>query len=602
MRKIGVIIISFIVLFVACSKTEKKEEERRSFNIYESKGSKELKENSKYFIGDNLSLKIDKTFDVQKELILTLGKIGVNTTGLSFNVVKDKSFASLLEVELFSKDKEDNIMQLILSQLPNRLGEYYYKGNLKGKEVYLKLKGNGIVSISQAVCSPSFKDNDKPKHVFMISVDTLRADHLQSYGYKIKNSKFLNEFTNDSVIFNNCFSTSSWTLPAHISLFTGKGVFEHGILTKYQVLKKESTSLAQFLGKDFYLKSFNGGLFVSPKYGFYKGFDLYQCLPYPADSYKLFFKVLDYLDGSPKRNNFFFLHTYQVHSPYSAHKDHDISEEIFNETLKKSYALPNDLGGKNFIYKEISPEVRENIVKLYDAEIEYFDKSFGNFIKELKKRKIYDNSMILIFSDHGEEFYDHMGWEHGHTLYNELIHIPLMIKFPKSEFKGKKIDAYVSICDIMPTILDYYGVKGKGKGTNTLSLYKLLKGGKKINRELLAGIHFEHNKNKKNVLPQKFAIINEGFKYIYNFPFTDDMKKFYTPMPQKICESEFYNLKEDGKEKNNIIDSKENQRLVLKLRKRLLEIQKKIKLIKKGSKNIQINEKEKKKQKTLGYL
>ena len=126
--------------------------------------------------------------------------------------------------------------------------------------------------------------------------------------------------------------------------------------------------------------------------------------------------------------------------------------------------LPNHmLGGTPYIYKPLSKTMRENIINMYDADIEFLDHWFGYFIDELKKMGIYKKSIIIFLSDHGEEFYDHGGWDHGSSLYNEQIRVPLFIKFPESQYQNKRITNNVSLKDVFPTLLEFLKIKMEKK-------------------------------------------------------------------------------------------------------------------------------------------
>jgi len=141
------------------------------------------------------------------------------------------------------------------------------------------------------------------------------------------------------------------------------------------------------------------------------------------------------------------------------------------------------LGGPKNIFKKIpEPEIR-NIIGLYDGEIRYTDeKLIGQLVNKLKQLGLYQQTMIIVTSDHGEEFFDHSGWEHGHTLYDELIKVPLIIKFPDLKYKGQRSKTIVSLVDLMPTICDEMRVDSSGLKIDGKSLIPVLRGKEKKDR------------------------------------------------------------------------------------------------------------------------
>ena len=121
--------------------------------------------------------------------------------------------------------------------------------------------------------------------------------------------------------------------------------------------------------------------------------------------------------------------------------------------------LMSFLGGMKGIFRELTETDRRNIIGLYDGEIRYTDEEFiGPLIASLKETGLYDRTMIIFTSDHGEEFFEHHGWGHGHSLYDESLKVPLIIKFPESRFSGLRIHDIVSLVDIFPTVLEETGI------------------------------------------------------------------------------------------------------------------------------------------------
>ncbi|NQS88230.1 sulfatase-like hydrolase/transferase [Patescibacteria group bacterium] len=421
----------------------------------------------------------------------------------------------------------------------------------KKEKIILSFTGEGIVAFSVPIIYSKNESKEK-NYIFMIGADTLRADYV---GKNINGNSLtpnIDLFKKNSADFTNAYSQSSWTLPAFMSLFTSLYEFNHGV-TRGASLDQEKPFLVRELSKKFLTFSYNGGAFVGKKYGFSRGFDLYTSLAslIRSGSGKIMFDTaIKLIERTEFPDLFLFLHTYQLHSPYAP----DL------EFLYKINSEPELLKFGGYHAKKKYKRVDENKVRafreVYQAEILEFDHYFGEFIRKLKAMGLYNSSMIIFMSDHGEEFYEHKAWTHGHSLYNELIKIPLIIKFPHNEYKGVEISEDVGIIDIFPTILEACEVKFNSKSVDGESLLPLLNG-KKLNRKTLysslsTGWMID-------AIPPKFSIISKDSKLIFNYPFISEKLPFFNEdsRPPQIDRIEFFDIRKDKSEKDNIINQKE---------------------------------------------
>ena len=298
-------------------------------------------------------------------------------------------------------------------------------------------------------------------NIILVSVDTLRPDHLGCYGYDKNTSPNIDLFCEDSVVFKTAIAQAPSTAPSHASIFTSLIPSSHGaFFSRKAPIAEDVPTIAELLkSTGFQTVSYNGGGQIVATFGFSRGFDLYQS--YSEGDYTREFFVdrvkesIEWMEKNKERKFFLFLHSYEVHHPYSP-------AEEFLDDFAKSYkgSLPRNVRGPllraiNRGVVKANQEDRDYVKALYDAEIRSMDKGFGELVEYLKSSGLYDNSLIIFTSDHGEEFDEHgsIGW-HSHTLYDELLKVPLMIKFPGSSFAGKKISDQVRGIDITPTILD----------------------------------------------------------------------------------------------------------------------------------------------------
>lgn len=301
--------------------------------------------------------------------------------------------------------------------------------------------------------------------VILISLDTLRADHLGAYGYSRSTSPYMDQLAADSVLFENVYAHSPWTLPSHMSMLFSLNTASHQVYFNDQRIDSSVSSMASYLRRQGYLtQAITGGGYVSSIFGFAKGFDWYEepvggqraALRDDEAAY-LFDKTSRWLEEHKDKKFFLFLHTFQTHGPYRCPSPWN-EAFLAPDAEWDELALRNFLDGKGDDYVFTNKQ-KQNIIDLYDGEIKYTDEVLIKpLVEQLKTLGIYDNTLLIITSDHGEEFHDHGGWLHGRTLYDELIKVPLIMKLPDSKNKGTRVSSIVRLIDIMPTVLDTAGI------------------------------------------------------------------------------------------------------------------------------------------------
>ncbi len=322
------------------------------------------------------------------------------------------------------------------------------------------LAAAGAVSLPKALGCARWGRRDRP-NIILITLDTTRRDRLGCYGADRPTSPNLDRLAEDSSIYTQAYSTSSWTLPAHASLFTGKLPTSHGArfdpegplrLTdaigaeedwgKYRArgLGEGERTLARILQEAGYVTgAVVAGPWMKRIFGLQSGFDEYDD-----------FQILA-VDGRPAaevtrsasrwvervrgEKFFLFLNYFDPHGPY----------------------LPPLAFRHAFLPEGVSPETSDSldtIRALYDAEILYMDHYIGKLLDRLRKWDLYDGAWILVIADHGELLGEHERMGHGRTLYQEELHVPLLVKHPGGERGPARIDVPVQITDILPMILE----------------------------------------------------------------------------------------------------------------------------------------------------
>ncbi len=397
------------------------------------------------------------------------------------------------------------------------------------------------------------KDSDGI-NVILISIDTLRADHLGCYGYARDTSPHIDALSQDGALFINTYASSSWTLPSHVSLLTSQYGVHHQVYHDDERMDPEIPTLAEkFRGHGYTCAAFTGGGFVSSAYGFAKGFDIYDegsgGVFHRDSAARLSRAVSEWLDRNQDRRFFLFLHTYQTHSPYACPPPYKVMY-LNDDSLFGSADLFNHLGGKENLYKSLPQDERQNLIDLYDGEIRYVDDRFiGPLVSQLKTLGLYDRTFIVFTSDHGEEFFDHGAWGHGQSVYDELLKVPLILKFPASKYRGQRSDTLVSLIDIMPTLLEDRGWSQNDLELDGKSLMPILEGRETQNRIFLADIG--RNVMQSHV-PKKIATNRGSRKFILNDQYIEEDLTFFQHAPKKPDPIELFDLLADPGEHVNV--------------------------------------------------
>jgi len=343
--------------------------------------------------------------------------------------------------------------------------------------------------------------------IIVISIDTLRADHLPAYGYGKVKTPAIDALAADSVVFERAYSHAPQTLPAHASLLSGRLPFETGVRDNVGFTIKDNERLLPQMLRD---RGFTTGGVVSAyvlrkETGIARGFDFFDG-EMPPSSPELSIGQVQrdgaesvaiaerWLQSIGTARAFLFLHLYEPHKPYA-------------------------------------PPARFAQYAPYDGEIAYTDELVGRIVRYLKSHQLYDRSTIVLLSDHGEGLGDHGEQEHGLFVYDEAIHVPLVIKQEGNAGAGRRVADLVQHVDLVPTILDLVKAPGSG-GFRGRSLKPLLEGTGRLaetpvySEALYARYHFGWS--------ELTALTDERYRYI------------------KAPREELYDLRQDRDERANI--------------------------------------------------
>ena len=304
-------------------------------------------------------------------------------------------------------------------------------------------------------------------NVILISLDDLRSDHISSYGYFRNTTPNIDRLVKESILFENAFSQASWTIPSHASLFTSKYPIKIHMLSEDDKLNESELTISKILKNNGY-KTF--GLInvfqLNSTYGFNQGFDVYEELN-ENNTNKTLPIIFDWLENNTNEKFFSFIHFYSIHLPYGQPP----YDNLFDPTYKgfvDNISFESLIKDKSNIYlwnytyfdktKNLTLKLNDrdiqHIIAHYDGGILYTDSILSKIFDKLKELELYNNTIIIIFSDHGENLMEHNYLQHGDTLYDEAIHVPIIIYVPNSTLKGIRIKSQVQLIDVVPTILN----------------------------------------------------------------------------------------------------------------------------------------------------
>ena len=302
--------------------------------------------------------------------------------------------------------------------------------------------------------------DDRAPLAIVYLVDTLRADHTTPYGYARDTTPELAAFARDAVVFDQAISAASWTKPAVASLMTSLLPGRHKAVQLRDGLDPGLVTLAELLQA----KGFASGAAVansviySAGSNFDQGFDFFAGLHGAAN------RPVQGRRGGPggghrasaSSRSAAASRASSTCTPWIPHVPYT-PPAPFDRKYEPHPVPGHPAEDPRYDFKE--PLDRERLIAQYDGEIAYGDQEFGRFVRELKSRGLYDRALIVFMADHGEEFEDHGKWLHGRSVFDELIRVPMIVKFPGQKGGGTRITQQVQTLDVLPTVLEHFGLE-----------------------------------------------------------------------------------------------------------------------------------------------
>jgi arylsulfatase A-like enzyme len=406
----------------------------------------------------------------------------------------------------------------------------------------------------------------KASNVILIVLDALRADRLSLYNKNSNTAKNLELLAQDSLVFEKCIAPSPWTLPSHASLFTGLYVSEHKceyIISQFPILSKNCKTLAEIFQDNGFRTAAvvsNSG-WLDRRFNVHQGFEVYNCMRTIGIQQSMRFRPLlvafsyltniysksvmsmrsadlinreaiNIVDTFREEPFFLFLNYMETHTPYLPPRPFD--NYFLHKTFTQLYRL------KQYYLRVTGAEDKQSwdlfLQSQYDGAITYLDSQLGRLFSRLKETGVYDSSLIIVTADHGDLLGEHGAYEHHEHMYEGVVKVPLIIKYPFSKRVGRET-RLINLVDLFPTILSICelpvpaNISGQAFGGPASAVAELY--------SFDLGIH---------------KIIYDGkYKYLEYRP--PDKEDYYRPLvKQKSTKAVLYDLENDPQENDNLVE------------------------------------------------
>lgn len=431
-------------------------------------------------------------------------------------------------------------------------------GPWAGKTVTLRFvvrtSRKGIYLVGNPVVRPAV-ERDKPG-VLMVLIDTVRADRTSLHGHGKRTTPHLDRFSRDGILFNRVSAPSSWTLPSTAALLTGRYPDELGVKeTGGPAVPEHFPTLAERLAAEgFTCGAFVANFGLSPFRSFARGFDAYYVAPFSEKMMRadqLNRLALEWVAKHRDERLFCYLHYMDPHAPYDApttanpHRGAGREFDIeYRHNWQAGDIVPLIMGWQHVSDPRDIGILRE----YYDEELSWVDHQLGSLLARLEALGVLENMVVVVTSDHGEEFFDHGNWSHGLTLYEEMLHVPMVIMAPDlAHLAGTVVDRSVSLIDVVPTIENLCGLATADVEYTGRDLFDP------------SGDRILFSQTEAGRAPLRFGVIHGRYKYAWFDRAAGEKKPPKSIVGRRLMANgppgeALFDLREDPLERENIID------------------------------------------------
>ncbi len=373
-----------------------------------------------------------------------------------------------------------------------------------------------FILLGLTACGQPNAEDQRP--VILISIDSLRADHCTPYGHSAgfsqeESTPFLQRMAEEGVVFENCSAAAPWTLPSHIGILTAMHPMEHGVRARRFRLPEDTENIAgKFKHVGYQTAAFYSAPFLHPSWGYYPGFDTYVgAAPYlnsaeatdammnagtpeikkfhdAADTDKenaphVVDRALEWLEKDNRKEEpfFLFLHFWDPHYNYQA-------PDRYNRMFLPEVTDADRELGETFtprLPRDYSADEILRLKALYDAEIRYTDDQIARLFAQLEQWGLGNEVIIAVVSDHGDHFGEHGHYYHHRTLYEEVTHVPMVLRAPGLLKPAQRVAGSVANYDVGPTLLDLAGLSAWPERSGRSALPLLSGGSHEVQMDLL---------------------------------------------------------------------------------------------------------------------
>ena len=398
-----------------------------------------------------------------------------------------------------------------------------------------------LLAVILQSCGPAVKIQ-RPEHIIIITIDALRPDHLGCYGYSRDISPNIDRLAREGVVFQNAYANAPWTKPSVASLVSSLHPNVHRTVVRDHSLPDQVRTMAEMLKESGYFTCFiNGGNPLIHEFRFDQGFDFYEYKD-SLDSAEAVRGVESFLKQAGRKKLFIYLHLMDLHLPYHLH---DGNRELASRAPRNF--VPGKFERRDvrepLSRGELTAEEKTYLVSLYNEQIRYSDRSVGRLVDLFEEAGLLGTSLLILTSDHGEEFWEHDNYEHAHSLYEEVLRVPLIMV--GGVLPAGRLSSRVRLIDIFPSIMELVDPRSKKGEMAGESIWKYLRKDNGKRPVFAAGtLHGD----------EKFCLIKNDWKVILN---TEDLTTNRPLIGFRTEDTvELYDLKTDPRERHNLREEK----------------------------------------------